>query len=88
MYNECRHIFTGGRKCQSPALREQNFCYFHANTRKCPTPKNQPYDPYIEPKETALELPPWKTPTPFNWPCPRSSSPWPRTESTHAEPAS
>ena len=58
MYNECRHIFTGGRKCQSAALKEQNFCYFHSNTRKRPTPKNQPYDPYIEPKEAALELTP------------------------------
>src|SRR5277367_1032425 len=33
MYNECRHIFTSGRKCQSPALKDQDFCYFHANRR-------------------------------------------------------
>jgi hypothetical protein len=33
MYNECRHIFTSGKKCQSPALKEQNFCYFHQANR-------------------------------------------------------
>ncbi|HVV72707.1 MAG TPA: hypothetical protein VHI52_14600 [Verrucomicrobiae bacterium] len=58
MYNECRHIFTSGRKCQSPALKDQPFCYFHSNTRKRPTPANQPYEPYIESKEAALQLPP------------------------------
>jgi hypothetical protein len=58
MYNECRHIFTSGKKCQSPALSDQNFCYFHSNTRKRPAPANQPYQPYVEPKERALALPP------------------------------
>ena len=58
MYNECRHIFTSGRKCQSPALKDQSFCYFHSNTRKRPTPAKEPYDPYTEPKEAALDLPP------------------------------
>jgi hypothetical protein len=57
MYHECRHIFTGGRKCQSPALTDQSFCYFHSNTRKRPTPKNTPYK-HTPPKETALDLPP------------------------------
>jgi hypothetical protein len=58
MYNECRHIFTSGRKCQSPALTDQNFCYFHSNTRKRPTPRTQPYEPYIEPQANVLDLPP------------------------------
>ncbi len=57
MYHECRHIFTSGKKCQSPALKEQPFCYFHSNTRKQPRPANTPYDPYIDPKETTLDLP-------------------------------
>src|SRR5215471_8915423 len=57
MYNECRHIFTSGKKCQSPALKDQTFCYFHSNTRKRPTPANQPYDPYSEPQTTILALP-------------------------------
>ena len=58
MYNECRHLFISGRKCQSPALKDQNFCYFHSNTRKRPSPQNQSYEPYTEPKETTLGLSP------------------------------
>jgi len=56
MYHECRHIFTSGKKCQSPALRDQPFCYFHSNTRKKPAPAHQPYDPYTDPKESVLAL--------------------------------
>jgi hypothetical protein len=55
MYNECRHIFTSGKKCQSPALRDQNFCYFHQINRR-PTPKDRPYEPYTPPQETILAL--------------------------------
>jgi hypothetical protein len=29
----CRHLFTDGRRCGSPALRGQNFCYYHAEHR-------------------------------------------------------
>jgi len=29
----CRHIFTDGRRCGSPALRTQNFCYYHQTHR-------------------------------------------------------
>ncbi len=58
MYNECRHIFTSGKKCQSPALKAEDFCYFHHKTRRRPSPQNQPYEPYTEPKETTLDLSP------------------------------
>jgi hypothetical protein len=58
MYNECRHIFTSGKKCQSPALKDQDFCYFHSNTRKRPAPKDEAYEPYIAPQDTAHNLPP------------------------------
>ncbi|HMD18909.1 MAG TPA: hypothetical protein VKH40_01235 [Alloacidobacterium sp.] len=58
MYNECRHIFTSGKKCQSPALRDQSFCYFHGNTRKRPAPKDEAYEPYIPPQDAAHNLPP------------------------------
>ena len=58
MYNECRHIFTSGKKCQSPALHDQNFCYFHGNTRKRPARKDDAYEPYIPPQDTAHNLPP------------------------------
>lgn len=33
MYKECRFIKANGLKCQSPALRGAQFCYFHARTR-------------------------------------------------------
>jgi hypothetical protein len=36
MYNECRHIFTSGKRCQSPALQDQDFCYFHQSNRRRP----------------------------------------------------
>lgn len=29
MYAQCCHIMPTGRKCQSPALRNNFFCYFH-----------------------------------------------------------
>ena len=28
-YELCRHIRTNGRRCQSPALRDENWCFFH-----------------------------------------------------------
>src|SRR3984885_2935118 len=38
---QCRHIFTDGRRCASPSLPQENFCYFHHTTRK-PTPPETP----------------------------------------------
>ena len=29
----CRHVHTDGRRCGSPALRAQNFCYYHDRSR-------------------------------------------------------
>ena len=37
---QCRHIFLDGHRCQSPALRQENFCYYHHTTRK-PVPKQE-----------------------------------------------
>ncbi len=35
----CRHIKTGGHRCQSPALTGSNFCYYHRKLhRSHPTP--------------------------------------------------
>jgi hypothetical protein len=34
MYHECRHILPGGKRCESPALREQAFCYYHTRSRR------------------------------------------------------
>ena len=33
MYKECRFIKPNGLRCQSPALRQCPFCYFHSRTR-------------------------------------------------------
>ena len=30
---QCRHILTDGHRCGSPALRREDFCYFHRTTR-------------------------------------------------------
>jgi hypothetical protein len=46
---QCRHIFTDGRRCASPALRNSSlptahepFCYFHHTTRRpAPAPKTR-----------------------------------------------
>ena len=35
---QCRHIHADGRRCGSPALRAEDFCYFHHSSRK-PTSK-------------------------------------------------
>ena len=32
-YPECRFIKSNGLKCQSPAMRGSQFCYFHGRTR-------------------------------------------------------
>ena len=58
MYNECRHIFTSGKKCQSPALKERDFCYFHSNRRKRSAHTKEAYEPYIPPQDTAHDLTP------------------------------
>jgi hypothetical protein len=42
---QCRHIFAAGHRCGSPALRNQDFCYYHHTTRK-PAPKNRPLAPF------------------------------------------
>ncbi len=34
MYPECRHIMPSGRKCTSPALRSQAFCYYHTRVHR------------------------------------------------------
>lgn len=33
-YPTCSHVRTNGTVCQSPALRESNFCYFHQRERQ------------------------------------------------------
>ncbi len=33
MFAACRHIKSNGLRCQSPALRGHQFCYYHVHTR-------------------------------------------------------
>ncbi len=40
MYSECRHIMPSGRKCHSPALRNQPYCYYHQNLHRYSNPPN------------------------------------------------
>ena len=50
MYNECRHILTNGNRCQSPALRHHDFCYFHSVHRAQP-PLEATFDLNLPPLE-------------------------------------
>src|SRR5579884_3758857 len=50
MYNECRHILTNGNRCQSPALRHHDFCYFHSVHRAQP-PVEATFDLNLPPLE-------------------------------------
>src|SRR5271170_4324162 len=34
MFQECRHIKTSGTKCQSPALKDTPYCYYHSRSRE------------------------------------------------------
>ena len=52
MYNECRFIKSNGLKCQSPAMRGSQFCYFHGRTRI--------YVPRPRSRGKSLRLPPLK----------------------------
>ncbi|HEY6377213.1 MAG TPA: hypothetical protein VIX90_16955 [Edaphobacter sp.] len=37
---QCRHIFTEGRRCGSPSLRHEDFCYYHHTARRpAPDPR-------------------------------------------------
>ncbi|HZU09963.1 MAG TPA: hypothetical protein VFA02_08655 [Pseudacidobacterium sp.] len=56
MYKECRHIFTGGNKCGSPALKGDDFCYYHSNTRKRRKPGSESYNA-IAREDYPLNLP-------------------------------
>ena len=38
----CRHIFTDGHRCGSPALRRQPFCYYHRLARPSVSNEGRP----------------------------------------------
>jgi len=50
MYMHCRHIKTNGLRCQSPALRGSQFCYYHSKVHTIGAEPNLRFGP--------LQLPP------------------------------
>ena len=50
----CRHIFTDGRRCGSPCLRGEAFCYYHHTTRR---PIENPRQRRARQSHFALPLP-------------------------------
>jgi hypothetical protein len=44
MYQLCRHIKTNGKRCQSPALLESAYCYFHVRTHTMASPNYIKFD--------------------------------------------
>jgi hypothetical protein len=57
MYQECRHITTRGAKCQSPALRDMPYCYFHARLHRLSSSQTRSQS-QTGSQEEPLELPP------------------------------
>jgi hypothetical protein len=48
MYLVCRHIMPNGNKCDSPALRGKQFCYFHTRVHSRAPQKGQTADQPLE----------------------------------------
>jgi hypothetical protein len=49
MFKECRFILPTGYKCKSPALRGQQFCFFHNASRRYSRIKATSFDPLLLP---------------------------------------
>ena len=45
MYRTCRHIKPNGLRCESPALRESYFCYFHSKLHGLGAEQYEKYGP-------------------------------------------
>jgi hypothetical protein len=45
MYMHCRHIKTNGLRCESPALKGGQFCYYHAKVHTIGAEPNLKYGP-------------------------------------------
>ncbi len=61
----CRHIYTGGSQCGSPALLKEQFCYYHHTNRRPPPPVGKfrhidAYEPFtlplVEDRASALAV--------------------------------
>jgi hypothetical protein len=49
MYRKCRHIKPNGLRCDSPALKQANFCYFHSKIHTIGAEPNLKYGPMLLP---------------------------------------
>jgi hypothetical protein len=63
--NQCRHVHAAGNQCGSPALRHEQFCYFHHVTRRPKPPAgkfryldtHEPFElPVVEDRASALAV--------------------------------
>ena len=45
MYMQCRHIKTNGLPCESPALKDGRFCYYHSKVHTIGAEPNLKYGP-------------------------------------------
>jgi hypothetical protein len=57
----CQHLHSTGKRCGSPALRGERFCFFHHPTRRPPTrtrPSRTPFDvpPIVDPETLQITL--------------------------------
>ena len=58
----CRHIFTGGHRCGSSALRGEDFCYYHHTTRRPSDHKRGVRNPHTPRPALGLRAPPPRSP--------------------------
>jgi hypothetical protein len=49
MYRKCRHIKPNGLRCDSPALKQAYFCYFHTKIHTVGAEPNLKYGPMLLP---------------------------------------
>jgi hypothetical protein len=49
MYRKCRHIKPNGLRCESPALKQAHFCYFHSKIHSVGAEPNAKYGPMLLP---------------------------------------
>jgi hypothetical protein len=49
MYRKCRHIKPNGLRCDSPALKQAHFCYFHSKIHTIGAEPNLKYGPMLLP---------------------------------------
>jgi hypothetical protein len=49
MYRKCRHIMPSGLRCESPALTQAYFCYFHSKIHSIGAEPNAKYGPMLLP---------------------------------------